>query len=93
MLDKLRDYKVRVWLYGIAIALLAILGTAGVINSTESGNYAQLIEAVLLIAPAAALGMGAVNARPSKRDELASDKAEAKHGIYDDDAATRITAE
>lgn len=48
-------HAIRMWLYGIAVAVAGLLIGYGVITAAEGGLWLSLIVAVLAIAPAVAI--------------------------------------
>lgn len=77
----LHDYKVRQWLYGIATAVLVVLGGYGIFPAQEQENLTQLIVAILNLGGAGATILAGSNSRPSARDDEAT---KGKYGDYSD---------
>lgn len=68
----LHDYKFRQWLYGIAAAVLVLLGGYGIFSAEEQQNILSLITSILNLGGAAALSLAGANARPSAHDTVAN---------------------
>lgn len=60
----IQDYKVRRWLYGIATAVLVILGGYGIISAQEQENFSQLIIAILNLGGAGVTFLAERNTHP-----------------------------
>lgn len=60
----IEDYKVRRWLYGIATAVLVILGGYGIISAQEQENFTQLVVALLNIGGAGVTLLAERNTNP-----------------------------
>ena len=75
-----QDYKFRQWLYGIAAAVLVLLGGYGFFTAEEQQNILTLITAILNLGGAAALSLAGANARPSAQDGVVEHRG--KYGDY-----------
>lgn len=64
MIDKLQDVNFRRWLYGVATAVLILLGGFGIINSADHENIAGVIAAVLNIGAAGATTLAFRKTKP-----------------------------
>lgn len=76
----LKDYKFRQWLYGIAAALLVLLGGYGFFTAEEQQNILSLVTAVLNLGGVVALSLVGVNVRPA---EVSAQRG--KYGDYSEE--------
>lgn len=60
--------ETRKWLYGIATAVLVVLGGYGIVSAEEQGNYATLVAAVLNIGGAGVTALAARNVDPEENN-------------------------
>lgn len=56
MLDQLLTAKGRTWIYGVALAVIALLVGYQVLSSDQAPLWVALVTALLALAPATALG-------------------------------------
>mgnify|MGYP003407920832 CR=1 FL=1 len=64
MIDKLQDVHFRRWLYGVATAVLVLLGGYGIISSSEQENILGIITAILNIGAAGATTLAYRKTKP-----------------------------
>lgn len=75
----IKDQKTRQWIYGIAAAVLVLLGGYGIFTAEEQQNILALVTAVLNLGGAAALGLARANTHTSPGVEHRGE-----HGDYTD---------
>lgn len=59
MIEFLKDYKVRRWIYGVATAVLIYLAGTGVISAVQHENINGIVSAVLSVSAAGATSLAA----------------------------------
>lgn len=64
MIEFLKDYKVRRWIYGVATAILLFLGAQGIISSAEVENIGGIIESILVVSASGVTVLAARKANP-----------------------------
>lgn len=78
----IKDYKARQWLYGVAAAVMVLLGGYGIFSAEEQQNILSLITAVLNLGGAAAFGLAANKSQPANTDTT---EHRGKYGDYSDE--------
>lgn len=63
------DHKFRQWLYGVLIAILAVLAGFNLFDAATHENLQALVGAIVNIGGASGFALAARNARPSAQDD------------------------
>lgn len=64
----LKDPAVRQWIYGVAAALLVLLGGYGIIDEAQSANILGVVSSVLIVGAAPVFGLAARKAEVVSSD-------------------------
>lgn len=81
-IEFIKDYKFRQWLYGVLVAVFAVLAGYGFITAEESQNYLNLVTAFLNLGGAGAFALAANKAKPAESDTV---EPRGKYGDYADE--------
>lgn len=78
-IEFIKDYKFRQWLYGVLVAVFAVLAGYGFVTAEESQNYLNLVTAFLNLGGAGAFALAANKAKPAGTDKAVH---RGKYGDY-----------